>query len=147
MSMYLWKMISLLGLAVTAVIQSSSATTVMVVGFVNSGIMRLNQAVGVIMGSNVGTTVTAWILSLSGLRNGLCSVEYGFVPEDLLTAFGRIADHCSNIAVEMLQVAEGKPEAHEYLHALKSGVLHESAAFSEQFRKYRARYAFPDEIC
>ena len=58
----------LLGLAVTAVIQSSSATTVMVVGFVNSGIMTLNQAVGVIMGSNVGTTVTAWILSLSGLE-------------------------------------------------------------------------------
>ena len=57
----------LLGLAVTAVIQSSSATTVMVVGFVNSGIMTLHQAVGVIMGSNVGTTVTAWILSLSGL--------------------------------------------------------------------------------
>ncbi len=58
----------LLGMAVTAVIQSSSATTVMVVGFVNSGIMTLNQAVGVIMGSNVGTTVTAWILSLSGLE-------------------------------------------------------------------------------
>ena len=50
----------LLGLAVTAVIQSSSATTVMVVGFVNSGIMTLQQAVGVIMGSNIGTTVTAW---------------------------------------------------------------------------------------
>ena len=58
----------LLGLAVTAVIQSSSATTVMVVGFVNSGIMTLKQAVGVIMGSNIGTTVTAWILSLSGLE-------------------------------------------------------------------------------
>ena len=58
----------LLGLSVTAVIQSSSATTVMVVGFVNSGLMQLHQAVGVIMGSNVGTTVTAWILSLSGLE-------------------------------------------------------------------------------
>ena len=56
----------LLGLGVTAVIQSSSATTVMVVGFVNSGIMTLRQAVGVIMGSNIGTTVTAWILALSG---------------------------------------------------------------------------------
>ena len=54
----------LLGLAVTAVIQSSSATTVMVVGFVNSGIMTLQQAVGVIMGSNIGTTVTAWILQM-----------------------------------------------------------------------------------
>ena len=58
----------LLGLAVTAVIQSSSATTVMVVGFVNSGIMQLHQAIGIIMGSNVGTTVTSWILSLTGLE-------------------------------------------------------------------------------
>ena len=57
-----------LGLGVTAVIQSSSATTVMVVGFVNSGIMELHQAIGIIMGSNVGTTVTSWILGLSGLQ-------------------------------------------------------------------------------
>ncbi len=57
----------LLGVFVTAVIQSSSATTVMVVGFVNSGIMKLTQAVGVIMGANIGTTVTSWILSLSGI--------------------------------------------------------------------------------
>ena len=57
----------LLGLGVTAVIQSSSATTVMVVGFVNSGIMTLSQAINVIMGANVGTTVTAWILSLTGV--------------------------------------------------------------------------------
>lgn len=58
----------LLGAAVTAVIQSSSATTVMVVGFVNSGIMKLRQAIGVIMGANLGTTMTAWILSLSGIE-------------------------------------------------------------------------------
>ncbi|MBQ6851223.1 MAG: Na/Pi cotransporter family protein [Oscillospiraceae bacterium] len=58
----------LLGLGVTAVIQSSSATTVMVVGFVNSGIMSLKQAIGIIMGANVGTTITAWILSLTGLQ-------------------------------------------------------------------------------
>jgi phosphate:Na+ symporter len=58
----------LLGAGVTAVIQSSSATTVMVVGFVNSGIMKLSQAVGVIMGANVGTTVTSWILSLTGIE-------------------------------------------------------------------------------
>jgi len=58
----------LLGILVTSVIQSSSATTVMVVGFVNSGIMRLTQAVGIIMGANIGTTTTAWILSLSGLE-------------------------------------------------------------------------------
>ena len=53
----------LIGAAVTAVIQSSSATTVMLVGFVNSGLMRLSQVVGVIMGANIGTTITAWILS------------------------------------------------------------------------------------
>lgn len=58
----------LLGAGVTAVIQSSSATTVMVVGFVNSGIMRLSQAVGVIMGANIGTTVTSWLLSLTGIE-------------------------------------------------------------------------------
>ena len=58
----------LLGLLVTAVIQSSSATTVMVVGFVNSGIMNLNQAVGIIMGANIGTTVTSWLLSLTGIE-------------------------------------------------------------------------------
>ena len=59
----------LLGAGVTAVIQSSSATTVMAVGFVNSGIMQLKQAVGIIMGANVGTTVTSWILSLSGIQS------------------------------------------------------------------------------
>ncbi len=58
------------GLGVTAVIQSSSATTVMVVGFVNSGLMSLKQAINVIMGANVGTTVTAWILSLAGIDSG-----------------------------------------------------------------------------
>lgn len=57
-----------LGCAVTAVIQSSSATTVMVVGFVNSGIMKLQQTVGIIMGANIGTTVTSWLLSLTGLE-------------------------------------------------------------------------------
>lgn len=58
-----------LGALVTAVIQSSSATTVMVVGFVNSGIMKLTQAIGIIMGANVGTTITSWILSLSGIES------------------------------------------------------------------------------
>jgi len=57
----------LLGAGVTAVIQSSSATTVMVVGFVNSGIMKLSQAVGIIMGANIGTTITSWMLSLTGI--------------------------------------------------------------------------------
>ncbi|MDD3573369.1 MAG: Na/Pi symporter, partial [Eubacteriales bacterium] len=58
-----------LGAGVAAVIQSSSATTVMTVGFVNSGIMTLHQAISVVMGANVGTTITAWILSLSGIRS------------------------------------------------------------------------------
>jgi len=57
----------LTGLGVTAVIQSSSATTVMVVGFVNSGLMTLRQSINVIMGANIGTTVTAWVLSLAGI--------------------------------------------------------------------------------
>lgn len=59
----------LVGAGVTAVIQSSSATTVMVVGFVNSGIMKLEQAVGIIMGANIGTTITAWILSTAGINS------------------------------------------------------------------------------
>ena len=59
----------LLGTVVTAIIQSSSATTVMVVGFVNSGMMKVAQAIGIIMGANVGTTITSWILSLSGIQS------------------------------------------------------------------------------
>ncbi len=65
----------LLGAGVTAVIQSSSATTVMVVGFVNSGIMKLKQAVGIIMGANIGTTVTSWILSLAGIEGDNWYIE------------------------------------------------------------------------
>ena len=70
------KFIGLLtGLGVTAVIQSSSATTVMVVGFVNSGLMTLKQAINIIMGANIGTTVTAWLLSLTGLDSGNLLVQ------------------------------------------------------------------------
>ncbi|MDE6025703.1 MAG: Na/Pi cotransporter family protein [Lachnospiraceae bacterium] len=65
----------LLGAGVTAVIQSSGATTVMVVGFVNSGIMKLNQAVGIIMGANIGTTATSWLLSLTGIEGGNLFVQ------------------------------------------------------------------------
>ena len=79
----------LLGMGVTAVIQSSSATTVMVVGFVNSGIMTLKQAVGVIMGSNIGTTVTAWILSLSGLEGDSFLIRF-FKPSTLAPLIGVI---------------------------------------------------------
>jgi len=88
MSGKVWKGF-LLGAAVTAVIQSSSATTVMVVGFVNSGIMTLKQAVGVIMGSNVGTTVTAWILSLSGLEGDSFLIKL-FKPSTLAPLIGII---------------------------------------------------------
>ncbi len=70
----------LTGLGVTAIIQSSSATTVMVVGFVNSGIMTLKQSIGVIMGANIGTTVTAWILSLGGIGEGAGVVLQLFKP-------------------------------------------------------------------
>jgi phosphate:Na+ symporter len=65
----------LTGLIVTAIIQSSSATTVMVVGFVNSGLMTLKQAIGVIMGANIGTTVTAWLLSLGGISGDALWVQ------------------------------------------------------------------------
>ncbi len=69
-----WKAL-LLGTVATAIIQSSSATTVMTVGFVNGGIMTLNQAVGIIMGANIGTTATAWILSLTGLQGSSILVQ------------------------------------------------------------------------
>ena len=81
------------GLAVTAAVQSSSAAMVMVVGFVNSGLLTLGQAVGVIMGTNVGTTVTPWLLSLGGLEGGGFPGRLlrpaGFVP--LLSLWGIIA--------------------------------------------------------
>ena len=66
---------AILGMLVTLVIQSSSATTVMVVGFVNSGIMELSQAIGIIMGANIGTTITAWILSLTNISSSSIFVE------------------------------------------------------------------------
>ena len=66
----------LLGLGVTAIIQSSSATTVMVVGFVSSGTMLLSQAITVIMGANVGTAVTAWITALNGIEGGSESLAW-----------------------------------------------------------------------
>ena len=76
----------LLGVAVTAVIQSSAATTVMVVGFVNSGLMQLGQAVGVIMGANIGTTVTAWILSLTGISGSSFFIQLQMCIRDRLHA-------------------------------------------------------------
>ncbi len=79
------------------------------------------------------------------LKSGKCSVEYGLVLEDLLTSYQRSAAHCSNIAVEMLQIAEGKMEAHEYLNALKNGELEESEKFEKRFEEYRRLYSFPKE--
>ena len=66
----------LLGILVTAVVQSSSATTVMLVGFVNSGLMRLSQVIPIIMGANIGTTVTTWILSLTGLKGDSLFIQF-----------------------------------------------------------------------
>ena len=81
---------------------------------------------------------------ISRLRSGKCSVEYGLVLEDLLTSYQRSAAHCSNIAVEMLQLAEGKMEAHEYLNALKNGELEESEKFEKNYQEYRKLYSFAD---
>ncbi len=79
------------------------------------------------------------------LRDGLCSVEYGIALEDLLNSYNRSAAHCSNVAVEMLQVAEGKLEAHEYLGELKAGRLEESALYTEHYNNYRAKYSIPEQ--
>ena len=82
-----------LGFAVTAIIQSSSATTVMLVGFVNAGIMKLGQTIGIIMGANIGTTVTAWLLSLTDIGDGASFVLKLFKPTSftpLLAAIGVI---------------------------------------------------------
>ena len=82
----------LTGLGVTAVIQSSSATTVMVVGFVNSGIMTLRQSIGVIMGANIGTTVTAWVLSLGGISAIICF--YSYLSPHRLLRYLRLSVRC-----------------------------------------------------
>lgn len=79
------------------------------------------------------------------LRDGRCSVEYGFVLEDLLTAFERTADHCSNIGIEMMQLSNDKLNSHEYLNALKEGKIVQSKSFNEHYRRFQRRYKFPDE--
>ena len=101
----------LLGAGVTAVIQSSSATTVMVVGFVNSGIMKLSQAVGVILGANVGTTITAWLLSLTEVEGT------GFILKLLKpTSFSPIL---AIVGVAMLMM--GKKEKHKNIATIMIG--------------------------
>ena len=111
------------------------------------GSFDLEQAIKIEPQEQVVDTLVREVKSrhVRRLRDGLCTVEYGFVLEDLLTACERTADHCSNVAVEMLQVSEGKLEAHEYLNTLKAGELHESAAFTERFARYKAQYTFPEE--
>ena len=110
-------------------------------------IMDLQQAVKIEPQEQVVDALVREVKSrhVRRLRDGLCTVEYGFVLDDILTAFERTADHCSNVAVEMIQVSEGKLEAHEYLNALKAGELRESAAFAERFERYKAQYVFPEE--
>lgn len=100
----------LLGFIVTALIQSSSATTVMLVGFVNSGIMKLGQTISIIMGANIGTTVTSWLLSLTGI-NGTTVILKLLKPESftpILAAVGVLmtmlskADHKKNIGLILI---------------------------------------------
>ena len=71
------------GMIVTMIVQSSSVTTVMVVGFVNAGLMQLTQAIGVIFGSNIGTTVTGWIISIKIGKYGLLLIGLGIFPSGL----------------------------------------------------------------
>jgi phosphate:Na+ symporter len=68
------------GMIVTMIVQSSSVTTVMVVGFVNAGLMQLTQAIGVILGSNIGTTITGWIISIKVGKYGLLLIGLGIFP-------------------------------------------------------------------
>ena len=75
---------------------------------------------------------------IARLQAGACTIEYGFVLDDLLTSYERIADHCSNIAVAMIEVAEDKFDTHKYLNDVKHG----SAKFEQRYEKYRGRYSF-----
>ena len=79
---------------------------------------------------------------IARLQAGVCTIEYGFVLDDLLTNYERIADHCSNIAVAMIEVAEDKFDTHEYLNYVKSGA---SEKFEHRYERYRGRYTFPPE--
>ena len=79
---------------------------------------------------------------IARLQAGTCTIEYGFVLDDLLTDYERIADHCSNIAVAMIEVADDKFDTHEYLNSIKNGG---SVKFEQRYEKYRGRYTFPPE--
>lgn len=109
-----WKA-ALLGMLVTAVIQSSGATIVMCVGFVNSGIMSLEQSVGVILGANIGTTITAWLLSLSGIQSDALLLQL-FKPENFAPVIGLIG---------LIMLMTSKRERHRNVGAilLSFGIL------------------------
>ena len=79
---------------------------------------------------------------IARLQAGTCTIEYGFVLDDLLTSYERIADHCSNIAVAMIEVAEDKFDTHQYLNEVKHGG---SAKFEQRYEKYRDRYNFENQ--
>ena len=79
---------------------------------------------------------------IARLQAGACTIEYGFVLDDLLTNYERIADHCSNIAVAMIEVAADKFDTHEYLNTVKHG---DDVKFERRYEKYRGRYTFPPE--
>ncbi len=79
------------------------------------------------------------------LRDGKCTVEYGFVLDDLLTAYSRISDHCSSIAAEMLQANEGRMDIHKYLDSLKAGEHQGSEYFDRKYDEYLERYVMPNE--
>lgn len=99
---------ALLGMLVTAVIQSSGATIVMCVGFVNSGIMSLSQSVGVILGANIGTTITAWLLSLSGITSDNVFIQL-FKPENFSPVIGLIG---------LIMVMAGRKQRHKDVGAI-----------------------------
>ena len=80
---------------------------------------------------------------IARLQAGACTIEYGFVLDDLLTSYERIADHCSNIAVAMIEVSEDKFDTHEYLNAIKHGG---NEKFERRYEKYRDRYTFPTAV-
>ena len=81
---------------------------------------------------------------IARLRQGVCSIEYGFVLDELLTSYERVADHCSNIAVAMVEIAENKFDTHAYLGELKYSSNEANAKFEKRYEKYLNRYALPE---
>ena len=160
----------LFGAVLTAIIQSSSASVGILQGLCGTGVVTFGSAIPIILGQNIGTCITAIMGAIGANRNARRTamvhllfnvvgvaifvivfyglglfIDWAFLA-DTCSAWNIAVIHtCSNVAVEMLQVSEGKLETHEYLNALKSGELHESAAYVERFAKYKAKYAFPEE--